>query len=404
MASEPPAEPPKPAAELPKPANQPVVRITFPSWLTVEWGKPFAGAFLTVLIGVGLQFLVAILLVIGAAIEVGSAIPWASLAQIPPGVWLTFNLGVTSVVITLTGFIWIRVSVRLAARTIRGDITPTRNKVLEGAAKFAVVYAFLELAIAIVLRQIILPPSSEAFGFLTPRFGAIADPTGAFLYGLLIGFAAGLYFFSRVTGVRVRDIWTLRLEAQIPAVVRTTWLGLVTTLKIAVPGMMIFIYFVNTLPFLSHGEPKEAASSAVTLLALMILWAGIDTGLSGMLLAMQLFLGQRLGFSYAPLFGNPSWIYAGIAIPFIALFIGGMCVARESRSSPSQAVVRGALVGVPLSLVCLIFASLHSTGIPGGFIGRAFLVSFLWGGASALGALFEAAQHTPQQPVVPAAP
>ena len=397
MSNEPPTEPEKP--------SQPVVHITFPTWLTVEWGTPFVGALLSVLIGVGLMYLVGLLLVIGALIVSPTSIPWASFARIPPAIWLGYNLGVSPVVIILTGFIWIRLSLRLAARRIAAEVEGTRNKVLEGATKFAVVYAFLELAMAIALKQYHSPVQA---GFALTPSGAITgvDPVGAFIYGLLIGFAAGLYFFSKLAGVRIRDLWPVRIDSQLPDVARTTWHGLVTTLKIAVPGMMVFMYLSVILSLIGrYAPPKYVVGLIPTMLAFMILWTGIDTGLSGMLVAMQLFLGRgTVGFSLPPFFQTPSWIYAGIAIPLIALFIGGIRVARESRSlTPPQAAVRGWFIGIPLSLVCVIFASLHSLGTPGGFIGRAFLVSFLWGGASALGAFFEAAQHPPEQPALPPA-
>src|SRR5205085_7304395 len=218
-------------------------------------GKPFAGAFLTVLVGVGLQFLVGLLLPIGQALIAPSSISWSGLSRIPPAVWLSFNLGVSPAVIILTGFFWIRLSVRFAARAVDTSVGSARNKMLEAAVKYAVVYALLELAIAIVLKQNSHGPGPQAGVRFAPQIGAGIEPVAAFFYGLLIGFVAGVYLFARSADVRLRDLWPLRFETQVPEVARTTWSGLVTTLKIAIPGMMVFTFVASILLLQSEGAP-----------------------------------------------------------------------------------------------------------------------------------------------------
>jgi hypothetical protein len=401
-------------ASLPPVETQPVspprqqeIKLTIPPWLTVDWGTPARAALLTIAIGVGLQYLVGLLLVIGALIVNPRDVPLGAIARVPAAVWLGFNLGVRSITIPLTGVLWIRFSVRRVGRLLGRDITVERNKVVEAAAKFAVVYALLELAIAIALKSF-TPEVALGVepGSVFPGFGVVPDPVGAFFFGLLVGFVAGIFLFTVCSGRPLREMWPIRIDAQIPKSVMAVWRGTLTALKIAIPGMAVFMFLTFILSLVSDGVPPRTILGFIpTFFAAMILWTGVDTGFLGFLIAMQLFLGSRVGgfffFSGAGLgLSNPRWIYSGIAIPLIALFIAGMRVARETRPpTPLDAAKQGALVGIPLAILCLVFASLHSTELGGAFVGRAFLVPFLWGAASAAGAFFEVAQHTPEQPV-----
>jgi hypothetical protein len=273
--------------------------------------------------------------------------------------------------------------------------------------KFAVVYALIELATAIALKS--FTPSflgSFRSTAILPGIGTVPDPVAAFFFGLLIGFVAAIYLFTACAGRSLKEMWPIRLEAQIPKTASAVWRGTVTALKIAIPGMMVFLYLALILNLASNIiNVRETLAAIPVMLAAMVLWTGVDTGFLGLLVAMQLFLGTRvLGFAFITVGGfglsNPAWLYSGIVIPLVALFIAGMRVSRDTEpATPAAAAKRGALVGIPLAIVCLLFASLHSSLFSGAFVGRAFLVAFLWGTASAAGAFFEVAQHTPEQPV-----
>ena len=401
------SSPPTPAPSVEQPPRTPEIKLTIPEWLTVDWGTPARGALLTIAIGIALQYVVGILLVIGALIASTDQVPWADLARVPPTIWLTFNLGVHSVPFVLTGILWIRYSVRRSGRILAREIAVPRENVVQAASKFAVVYALIELGTAIALKSFTpgLRGDFQTSAFF-PGFGSVADPVGAFFFGLLIGFVAGIYLFTVRAGRSLKEMWPIRIETQIPKTAVAVWRGTVTAIKIAIPAMMAFLYLAFILSLLSNGLDTRSILSAIpTMLALMVLWTGIDTGFLGFVIAMQLFLGAPLvgilvftGPSFGS--GNPAWLYSGIAIPLVALFIAGMRIARETQpATPAESARKGALIGIPLALVCLLFASLHSAELTGAFVGRAFLVPFLWGGASALGAFFEAGQRAPEQPL-----
>jgi hypothetical protein len=393
-----------PGSEPSPTPRQPEVKLTIPAWVTVDWRTPATAALLTIVIGIALQYLVALLLVVSSIIASPGDISWAEIARIPPSAWLTFNLGVRSVPFLLTGVLWIRFSVRRSSRVLARDISVPRNKVLETAAKFAIAYAFIELATAIGLKSF---NPRFADGLPSPGFfpwvGAVPDPAGAFFFGLLIGFLAGVYLFTVCAGRSLREIWPIRIETQVPATALAVWRGTITALRLAIPSMTAFLFVAFILTSVSeyHASLRDVLALIPTMFAAMVLWTGVDTGFLGFLVAMQLFLGTTaLGLGFLTVRGDPAWIYSGIAIPFVALFIAGMRTARATHPETApDAAKRGALISIPLSILCLIFASLHSGELTSGFVGRAFLVPFLWGAASAAGAFFEVVQHTPEQPV-----
>jgi hypothetical protein len=386
-----------------KPLEQPTktneVKITIPPWATVEWGDPAFAALLVVLIGVVLQYVVGLLLLIGALIADPHHIDAAGIARVPPAVWLGFNLGLSHFAVIFTGIIWLRISARRAARLLGPKIVVDRSKVVERAVKFAVIYALIDLGIAITLRN-----TPRGFGDVSPTpfslgGGPGVDPVGAFFFGLIIGFMVGVYLHTVCAGKRVRDVWPVRFDMQIPDAARSAWAGAVTALKVAIPAMAIFLFVAFILTVFTHGGGQSGAALIPVELASMILWAGIDTGFLGLIAGMQLFLKSTgIGFLFFA-FGEQSWIYAGIAIPVIAMFLAGRRVGRDaSLADPIDAAKRGALVGIPVGLVCFLFAILNSSDRGGGYVVRALFVPFLWGLVSAAGAYFEASQRAQQQP------
>ena len=383
-----------------QPAETPSsVKVTVPPWVTTEWGDPAIAAMVTVSIGLFLQYLVGLLLVIGALIAEPHDIALGTIARIPPLVWLAFNLGTRSTTVVLTGVIWFRISARRSARIVRRRIDVDRSKIAERAVKFAVVYAVVQLAIALAMNNIASGETPLLAGIASFAPGPGADPVSAFFFGLLIGFALGIYLHTVCAGKLPRDLWPIRLEMQISEAAKSAWRGAIVALKIAIPSMAIFLYVASILTAFTHGGGRGAASLIPTLLAIGILWNGVDTGLLGLIAAMQLFLGSiGLTFSYFP-FGSQNWIYAGIAIPAVALFIAGRRVGREPTvQTPADAVMRGWLVAVPLAIACFIFAALHSSGFGGGYLFKALVFPLLWGAVSAAGAFFEVAQRAPQPP------
>ena len=373
------------------------VKITIPPWATTEWGDPTVAALITVAIGIFLQYLVGLLLVAGALISDIHDISLGTLARIPPVVWLAFNLGTHGTTVILTGIIWLRLSARRSAKVVRRRIDVDRSKVFERAVKFAVVYAVVELAIALAMNNASAFTPGVVGGTFAPGPGA--DPVAAFFFGLLIGFVLGIYLHTACAGKRLRDVWPIRFEMQIPGSVGAAWRGAIVAFKIAIPSMAIFLYLAAILSAFSHGGGRGAASLIFTLLAVGIFWNGVDIGLLGLIAAMQLFLNSRgVSFVFFPL-GSQNWIYAGIAIPLVALFVAGRRVGRdESIVSPAEAAKRGALVAVPVAIVCFLFAAINSSGFGGAYLFRALAVPLLWGVVSAAGAFFEASQRAQQSP------
>ncbi len=343
----------------------------------------------------------------------GVKIPWGDLARQPAYVWLGFHGGVTGVPITVTGICWIALSLVFARKIVfqyfpisrRPAVDSTaRLEVLAYAVKTALVYMGAAVVVSVVVNATRDKNPQEffgTFGTLLPGFfpagigfegqtNLAASIFIAFIVAALVGF----FIFARAVGGSVYDAVGLPVRFRLPARFGAIWAGARRTLLVGGAGMLAFFYVAVVLDIgTSHTglSGKELAAEALLLVPTMILWSGVDVGLTAFIVSMRFFLGEH---RVVPS-GKPGWVFAAMIITAVAFLLGGMAAARKSthadgRSAITTAAATAPIVAVVLFMFALFHASTHGSG---GVIASGLFLPLLWASVAAIGGLVYANQN-----------
>lgn len=382
--------PPAATPHVPPSPPQPVV-VELPNWVTTDWAWPLKAALGTVGVGLSLLAAAVVLLVIAAAFgSLLSPFPTKGVLAFPPSAWLAFHGAVESDGLSMTGIVWIAISAMLARRLfLRGSVLPSgatpQQAVWIGAAKTAVVYGAVMLALAFIARALIGDFGEVGFFVFG---GARINPIAAFFLGALTGFLIALWMLLKAFNLRAAQLVGLNIAVQLPESFAASLRGLRRVLVIGIGAMLALIYIAYIVDLGSSNRDISAAHMLAIGMQgfVLLLLEGIDFGWGWFVYGTRFFIGDR-PIPNALFLQKPGWIYVGIAIPMVAMLAGGIAAAKSLRERTQQrAIEAGAFIALELVVFGLV-AGLFWTRLGGGFVAESMFLPALWAVLAIAGAL-----------------
>lgn len=360
--------------------------VTVPSWVGVDWTaaalvalRAYAVMFLVGLLSVVTLLLLAMIQSSLGSLDLGDVLiaPFAQPLDYLGG-HRDGTVMLTGVAVLVAGLVW---GLRSAPAPV-GD----RSRLFAFAGKVGLVMAGGLLVVAIVADIFGLAPRGLSTGFgLGGRLEADYVRI-VFLIGPIVALAtvAAVALHTRTAPGALVGV-----PGSVPAMVRTSWAGLVHTLKIALVGLLVLFALGRSLQLLTEGsQPFDDRLGGVigTLVGAAILSA-LDVATVFLVSAMSFLRYDALGEATA-------WHWVGVALVAVAFFLGGRtAAARANPTTQVQAVTAASLVGVLLSAVMVVVAIAYAAiGGSSEFAVPAIFLPLLWTIPAVAGAWFHASE------------